>query len=108
MTVTAIPTADLRVPATRPEPAQPVPAPIETMLAVLARTASHAGPALSVTLTEPTHTVVVNVCDSSAFAAWRATLPTGGSLVRGDALGVLAEAEAHLYGWLMRVRVANP
>lgn len=105
MTVTALPTADLRPASTA---GGTPPAPVETILAVLARTASHAGDPLSVTVTAPTHTIDVNVDGRDGYASWRNNLATGGSTVRGDDLGVTSECESNLHGWLMRVRIANP
>lgn len=87
----------------------PQPAPVETMLAVLARISSHAGDPVSVTVTAPSRTIDVNVDDSAQYAAWRTgTGADLSSIVRGDELGTLTETSTDLYGWHLRVRVHNP
>jgi hypothetical protein len=82
------------------------PAPVETMLAVLARIASHAGrDPLSLTITQPGHAVDVNVRDRAQYDAWRWYVAEQGPLVRGDDLGLTGESEASLHGWRLRLRL---
>jgi len=75
------------------------PAPVETILAVLARLVSHAlGEPLSVTVTQPMHAVDVNLRDRSQFDAWRFLLLAG-----PDDAG--RECETRMHGWRVRLRL---
>lgn len=84
------------------------PAPMATIVAVLARITSHIGDALSITVTAPTHAIVVNVADTEQYRAWCDEVAAGGMLVRGDDLGTRSESWAVLHGWHMIIQVAGP
>lgn len=88
------------------DPGRP-PAPGSSMLAALARIASHAGEPLSATVTQPLHAITVNLADRQAYAAWRAELGMIGAVVRDDDLGVIAESTVRLYGWTWTVQIAG-
>ena len=83
------------------------PAPMATILAVIARITSHIGDALSITVTAPTHAIVVNVAGYEQYRAWCGEVAVGGTLVRGDDLGAGAESWAVLHGWHMIIRVVR-
>lgn len=75
------------------------PAPVETILAVMARLASHVwGEPLSVTVTQPMHAIDVNLRERAEFDAWRRMLPAG-----PDSPG--RECETRLHGWRVRLRL---
>lgn len=86
----------------------PTPAPVGTILAVMARIASHAGDPLSVTVTEPVHVITVNVADQRSYTAWRLVIRAGGVCVLGDDLGTLSMSYADLHGWQLVVQIAGP
>lgn len=86
---------------------QPTPAPVGTILAVMARIASHAGDPLSVTITEPVHAITVNVGDRKTYTAWRLIIRAGGVCVLGDDLGTLSMSYADLHGWQLVVQIAG-
>lgn len=75
------------------------------MLAVLGRVASHAGEPLSVTVTDPTHTIYVHVPHDQAYGAWCREIETATTIVATDDLGSLASATAVLHGWRVDVRI---
>lgn len=86
------------------------PAPVQTMLAVIARIASHVAldPA-SVTMTQPTKTVDVNLADRESYLAWRGQVEqVDNAVVHADELGTVHESTTVLHGWVVRLRIAGP
>ena len=84
------------------------PAPVQTMLATLARLASHvAFEPTSITLTQGTRTISVNVAGRAAYLAWRWYVDAQGAILRGDELGTLSESSAYLHGWLVQIRIVG-
>lgn len=108
MTAIAMPAPLVQVPVPPPgasgDPHQP-PAPVATMLAVVGRIASHAGDPLSVTATEPTHTIAAHVPTRETYIDWCRELDTEATVVTTDSLGTLARATAMLHGWRVDVQL---
>jgi hypothetical protein len=84
-------------------------APVQTMLAILARLASHAPyEPSSITLTQGTHTISVSVTERTAYLAWRWFIDALGAELLDDPIGTLDETRAHLHGWRIELRIVGP
>ncbi|MEV4122904.1 hypothetical protein [Micromonospora sp. NPDC049645] len=110
MTALAMPAPLVQVPVPPPgvsgDPHQP-PAPVATMLAVVGRVASHAGDPLSITVTEPTHTIAAHVPTHGTYVDWCRELDTAATVVTTDTLGTLVRASAMVHGWRVDVQLVG-
>lgn len=87
------------------EPGPTTPAPTSTILAVLARIASHAGEPLSIMTMTP-HRIVVTVDHLDVYAGWcREVDVAPGAEVRVDSLGSLTEVHGCLHGWHLTLQL---
>lgn len=91
------------------------PAPLATMLAVIARIASHAGGVQTLTITEPGQRIAVMVGDGAAWVRWSdALFPSADAAVTatvapGASHYGLRSVEGTLHGWSVGVHLArNP